>query len=246
MENVNESAKPMLHELKLKTWESLLQDKQTSVDLTSKLDWPRCLRSFTKLAACNMAQLEKVCGEIHSTAICPWTEQPAFHFVLYGFDKFHVRLSLARSGTYTLMFERDGEIISIDQAPPESGEASLPRPRERDICEAFGSRCLEGRQLKAFASAGSRQRFKDLVKEFVRDRAALRHRGGIHRDDAGLQEAAQQLVYFDSRHLRWKLVKDEDELGWRKFLFDRTLEPAKLFNYLSGDRLKECVLHVPE
>ena len=53
------------------------------------------------------------------------------------------------------MLKRKGDIVSIDERPPLSGEARPPRPRERDICEAFGSRCLDGRRLKAMADTRS-------------------------------------------------------------------------------------------
>ena len=64
--------------------------------------------------------------------------------------------------------------------------------------------------------------------------------------DVPLQEAAQHLVCFDSKHLRWRLVQDEDELKWRQFLFDRTRnKPAgSLFNHLPHERLEELVRHM--
>ncbi|CAE7947187.1 unnamed protein product, partial [Symbiodinium sp. KB8] len=244
----NASSKSELHKLKLQMWEELLQSQRTSVDLSQHVDLHRGLQNFDKLKdACDLMHLSSIHGELHPTAQCPWMQRPAFHFVLYGCGDFRVLISLARDH-YTLIFETtEGGFISINEPPQQSGQMVPPRPRERDICEAFGSRCLDGRRLKAMTDNGKKTAFKDLVAEFLRQRAALSHRGGVHKDASHtLQQVAQHLVRFDGASLRWELVNDKDELLWRKFLWERVLQPqtARLYSHLRTDRLKECVLHV--
>ena len=178
------SFKSELHKLKLQTWEELLQSQRTSVDLSQHVDWHRGLQNFDKLKdACDLTHLSSIHGELHPTAQCPQTQRPAFHFVLYGCGVFRVLISLARTQHYTLIFEdKEGGFISINEQPQQSGQMVPLRPRERDICEAFGSRCLEGRRLKAMTDGGKNTCFKALVMEFLRQRAALGHRGGVHKD----------------------------------------------------------------
>lgn len=222
--------------------------QRTSVDLSQHVDLHRGLQNFDKLKdACDLMHLSSIHGELHPTAQCPWMQRPAFHFVLYGCGDFRVLISLARDH-YTLIFETtEGGFISINEPPQQSGQMVPPRPRERDICEAFGSRCLDGRRLKAMTDNGKKTAFKELVAEFPRQRTALSHRGGVHNDASHtLQQVAQHLVRFDGASLRWELVNDKDELLWRKFLWERVLQPqtARLYSHLRTDRLKECVLHV--
>ena len=237
-------------------WNELLREQDLRIALTdcNRFDWKSYIASLNQekqdlICGQDLDQIQRFCGELHRTATCPWTLRPAFHFVAYDFSGLRILISQAGNGQSTLLFEDpDGYFLSLQKRSAlqtnRLWSISIV-PREKDICEAFGSRCLGGRQLKVMLSDPSDNKtFKQVVLDFVRGQYAVKHGRSMYIDEmTSLLEAANHLVCFSGETFSWRLHDDQDESRWRNFLHDRQPQVLQMWREHSQAHLGKYVLH---
>ena len=145
------------------------------MDLTSsdRFDW----RAFVE--NCHHEKRELICeddvnnikrfqAEIHRTAMCPWTGRPMFHFVAYDSSGMRTLISISSTKMSSVLFESSNrQFLSVQQRPVGT-TPQPPSPRDKDVCEAFGGRCLAGRQFKAALALSPSAAFREPLSLSVR------------------------------------------------------------------------------
>ncbi|CAE8590300.1 unnamed protein product, partial [Polarella glacialis] len=136
------------------------------------------------------------------------------------------------------------------QRPSETGDDFVPVttiPADKHICEAFGARSMDGRQLKNMLAGRGVLTFRGWVEAFLKERDAIPFGKGQKRRHADVEfslvDAARHLVHFSGVHLRWELNDDRVKQQWWEFLYDKHLHMPEFRNQKLPSRVSEYVVH---